>query len=137
MNELEIEALRKENTKRKRIEDELKKHTEHLEELVEERTKELLKRRPPVTGATKPFERSEKTVMERPPHQQGDHRYAHPSHRHVRKHPRAHHPPPPASYYTPCYTHWWIHPYYRHYHSTTVVVWFPFAVYPWATWWAP
>jgi hypothetical protein len=86
-------------------------------------------------GATRPYDKE--TDRNRPPHRTADHRYARPSSKHLRHHPHAHHPPPQHHYYRHHYAHWWVHPYWRHRHSTVVVVGFPFYVHAWAAWWTP
>ncbi len=94
-----------------------------------------LAQRAPVSSATRPFDATKATV--RPPARQVvDHRYTRPSPRHVRPYPGT--VAPPAVYtYTPWYTGYWVHPYYRHTHVTYVVVGFSFVVHPWAPLWSP
>ncbi len=70
-----------------------------------------------------------------------DHRYAHPDCGYV-YHNGAHAPgaprPAPGYYnYSPYYTNWWVHPYYRWQHWTTVVVVFDFYSDPWDAYWVP
>jgi hypothetical protein len=72
-----------------------------------------------------------------PPHRSSDHRYARPASGVVRPHPHAHHRPPRVYTYSPWYTRWYCHPYYRYHYSTVAVVGFGFAVYPWYDYWAP
>lgn len=75
---------------------------------------------------------------EKPAHRTSDHRYARPHHRHLSHHPAAHHPPPRWGYYTPRYSHWWVHPYYRHVHAGWhVSVHFTYVTYAWTVGWIP
>ncbi len=72
-----------------------------------------------------------------PSYHSRDHRYGHPSPHHVRTHPHAHRPPPSHAYYRSYYVNYWVHPYYRYRHASTVVVSFGFVVNPWVVTWAP
>ena len=55
----------------------------------------------------------------------------------MRAHPDAGRPPPSYHPYRGWYSHWYVHPYYRHWHATSCVVGFGFAVYPWRPVWVP
>lgn len=88
------------------------------------------------TGGTRPYQPTTRRVV-RPPHRTRDHRYARPSYRYVRNHPAALRPVPTARWYRPYYTRWYVHPWYRWTHSTTVVVNFGFDCYAWSPWWSP
>ncbi len=92
---------------------------------------------PRATGAARPYRRADVTTQVRRPHRTPDHRYARPHHRYVRRSPLVRYDVPVRRSYAVRYTHWWVHPYYRHYRSCSVVVGFPFYVHPWTSWWAP
>lgn len=64
-----------------------------------------------------------------------DHRWARPHPYVVHMHP--HHPHPHYVWYRPRWTHWWVHPYWRWAHATTVVVAYSYTPDPWADAWAP
>jgi hypothetical protein len=64
-----------------------------------------------------------------------DHRYARPDP--FATVPRPAHPAPRYVWYRPYWTHWWVHPYWRWTHATTVVVAFDFTPDPWDAPWVP
>lgn len=87
------------------------------------------------TGAVRPYTPGRPVV--RPPHHTTDHRFARPNPRYVRPVPYASRPVPAAWHYRPYYTRWYVHPYFRWTHATTVVVGLGFAPYPWTVSWVP
>lgn len=87
-------------------------------------------------GAVRPFVPTPGVVLV-PPHRRADHRYARPALHVVRAHPLAPHPVPVQVGYRARYHHWWVHPYFRHHHSTTLVVGLPFAPTPYVAAWKP
>ena len=72
-----------------------------------------------------------------PAHRTLDHRYARPAHNRVHTSRYARHSLPRHNHYYGHYSHWYVHPWYRHHHSTTVVVGFAFPVHAWYYWWTP
>ncbi len=64
-----------------------------------------------------------------------DHRWARPHAFVVVHHP--HHPHPHYVWYRPRWTHWWVHPYWRWTHATSVVIAFDYTPDPWDHAWAP
>jgi hypothetical protein len=96
-----------------------------------EQARQQLRPVPPPTGTTRPYVTPERQApvvsrtLSRPPP------------RDVRPHPRAAHPPPPVRTYRPYYTHWYVHPYYRYLHTSSVVVRLDFRVSPFDPLWLP
>ena len=90
----------------------------------------------PPPKAHRPFDPT-KMGLPKVPWRVKDHRYARPHWKVLRPHPRAPKPPPAVRFYRPWYSHWWLHPYWRHVHATVVVVDFGFVVHPWWSWWVP
>lgn len=73
----------------------------------------------------------------RPDYDHPDHRYDHPSCGYAHEHDYDGHRPPEHYGYTPYYTRWWVHPYYRYEYSTSVIVVFGYDTDPWDDYWVP